>query len=291
MQNDILYTDIDSKIFDLSELSYQIDTSINHWEPNCSYFLSSSELGRGLSKKDINNKISYIMNNTGHRCDDIKNLDIAQHNILFAGCSTTFGDGLPYETTWDHLLYDEIKKDHKNIGPFHSLGYPGGSASKIIMNVFKYCNNFGNPNEIFILLPDYARTIKYDSQNREISPDLFLNYLENKIIGNSNLEEMFFEFQNYCRILETYCKSNNISLYISSWDEATTEVAKKINLKTFYSLDFEKRKEYIDTFDIQHDSLQKNKEYLLNARDKNHFGIIFHQWFKDSFHRWRKIDD
>lgn len=287
MQNDILYKSIDGSFFDLSELSNQVDVGIPHWELNSSYFLSSSEIGRGMSAKDINDKISYTINNIGHRCDNIENLKQSQYNILFAGCSNTFADSLPYGTTWNHIVYRYIYSNVDNVGPFHSLGYPGGSASKIISNVLKYCYNYGNPQEIFILLPDYSRTIRYDKKNKELLPHIAINYLDNEIEDGTILQESLFEFQSYCRILSIYCQSNNIKLYISSWDEATTSVISKVSLDNFYLFDFNTRDSFLNSFDSKSLVSKGFEEYLWDGRDKNHHGLVFHEWFAHNFINWR----
>jgi hypothetical protein len=291
MQNDILYKNIDSSLFDLSELSNKVDASIPHWEFNSSYFLSSSEIGRGMSAKDINNQISYSINNIGHRCDDISKLNTSEHNVLFAGCSNTFGDSLPYGTTWDHIIYETISTKIKNLGAFHSLGYPGGSASKIISNVFKYCYTYGNPKEIFILLPDYSRVLKYDKKNKELLPHIAINYLSNEVEPDTILEESLFEFQNYCRLLSIYCKSNNINLYISSWDDATTAVMSKVNLNNFYCFNFKKMDSFLNSFDTESLIKKGFEEYLWDGRDKNHHGLVFHQWFANNFIEWRSNEN
>lgn len=291
MQNDILYKSIDDSFFDLSEISKSVDVAIPHWELNSSYFLSSSEVGRGLSIKDIDDKISYTVNNIGHRCDNVTTLKKSDHNILFAGCSNTFGDSLPYDKTWNHIVYKHISLSVDSIGPFHSLGYPGGSASKIILNVLKYCHNYGNPKEIFILLPDYSRTIKYDKKNKELLPHIAINYLDNDVDDGVVLQESLFEFQSYCRILSIYCQSNNIKLYISSWDEATTSVMSKISLDNFYIFDFKAMDYFLNSFNPKSLVVEGFEDYIWDGRDKNHHGLIFHEWFANNFIEWRNNEN
>lgn len=41
-----------------------------------------------------NNEIEYSLNSSGQRCDEFKKTHEGKH-ILFAGCSITFGEGLP----------------------------------------------------------------------------------------------------------------------------------------------------------------------------------------------------
>ena len=60
-------------------------------------------------------KFQYRLNSNGFRSDHFKKLDTSNINILFAGCSFTFGEGLPEEYTWPRLLENNIKHKTKKI--------------------------------------------------------------------------------------------------------------------------------------------------------------------------------
>ena len=74
---------------------------------------------------------TYSLNDWGHRCEDI---DINANNILFIGCSLTFGTGLPKEETWTYLVSKELGMREVN------LGVPGGSLDSCfrLYNAWQY---------------------------------------------------------------------------------------------------------------------------------------------------------
>ena len=59
--------------------------------------------------------ISYKLNNYGYRSDNFNKADVT--NSLFAGCSFTFGVGLPLENVWCKVVHNRI-----GIGKFYNLG-------------------------------------------------------------------------------------------------------------------------------------------------------------------------
>ena len=96
-------------------------------------------------------------NEHGLRCDALE-----QHHVdrwphyVFAGCSFTYGEGLPLEYTWPKIVHDYITKD--NVGArYINISYPGASSSGIVQQILAYCAEFGIPNYLFINLPDFGR--------------------------------------------------------------------------------------------------------------------------------------
>lgn len=77
------------------------------------------------------NPFTYSLNDWGHRCEDI---DVSANNILFLGCSNTFGTGLPKEKTWPYLVSKELGMREVN------LGLPGGSLDSCfrLYNAWQY---------------------------------------------------------------------------------------------------------------------------------------------------------
>jgi hypothetical protein len=60
------------------------------------------------------NQISYIRNKNGHRCKNIKDIDLDNY-ILFTGCSHTEGIGLELEKTYPYLVSKELNCDYYNL--------------------------------------------------------------------------------------------------------------------------------------------------------------------------------
>jgi tRNA(Ile)-lysidine synthase TilS/MesJ len=71
-------------------------------------------------------------------------------------------------------------------------------------------------------------------------------------------------------MLEQYCEQNNIKLFSFSWNEKNNNYFK--DFKTFYSLDFNKIKEFVSQYEIKH----PNVEGSILARDNQHVGSAYH---------------
>ena len=59
-------------------------------------------------------EITYIRNSNGHRCREIKDIDLDNY-ILFVGCSHTEGVGLELEKTYPYLLSQKMNCDYYNL--------------------------------------------------------------------------------------------------------------------------------------------------------------------------------
>jgi len=62
-------------------------------------------------------EIKYILNKQGFRSQDFDNFNKDNYNILVAGDSFTYGDGLPYDCTWHQILKNNFFK--KNVEVFN----------------------------------------------------------------------------------------------------------------------------------------------------------------------------
>ena len=232
----------------------------------------------------VNNKINtsiisstvgiYKLNNNNFRCDNF----IENHNkkhVLFSGCSNTFGMGLKIEETWANKTYQKIKNESECSGYFN-IGVPGNNIYNSILNIFKYCKYYGNPDIVFINLPEITRFFLFDEIDlkykltyyKKIDPLLYVNKL---IIYNSYL------------MLEEYCKSNNIKLFSFTYDclnknffECTNEIFKNFNFNTFYYINYNKMLE--ELFLLKQDNEVK---YFDIARDRGHPGTGWNIWWSN----------
>jgi hypothetical protein len=178
-------------------------------------------------------KIKY--NKHGFRSPDfIKNTD-----ILFAGCSFTFGTGMPEDMLWTTMLAKE------NNLSYNTIGIPGGSCMNIVMNIFKYFNEYGHPKKILCLLPDFNRVYTYmdgkvvnkasseqddgfvykgifkDDPGHSMVNDEALKFLSLPTSPDKVYSKEFIYMLNsmYIKMLEIYCKSHNIPLIWFKWCE------------------------------------------------------------------------
>jgi len=208
----------------------------------------------GYSHKDI-----YKLNKFGFRSDEFINNHYGKH-IIFAGCSYTFGDSVFLADSWAYKVYLEIAKKETLSGYFN-LGSPGASTQECIDQIFNYVNIFGNPQAIFLLMPNAER---------------------GKI--NESYEDLYSSIAK----LSTYCQENNIDLFMSSWD------AKEFSEKDLYQqaagyvpMDLDKMTAHVDNFYDKH-SGHLLKDFFLYAFDLEHPGIAIHDYYKHFFYNLYK---
>jgi hypothetical protein len=60
-----------------------------------------------------NREFTYKFNSQGFRADEF---DLSSPNIMFLGCSHTFGIGLPVESTWAHIVSTSLNFKNFNLG-------------------------------------------------------------------------------------------------------------------------------------------------------------------------------
>lgn len=260
---------IASKFYLHPETSYDIEPSTPYFEKNKTYYLTYPE--EHDQKLNIDPRVEYKLNNFAHRCDDFDFLDKSKTNILFAGCSSTFGHSISEKYVWTKKLYNSIVV--KNKGPFHSIGIPGAGIERVVHNIIKYCNKFGNPDYIFIAHADFTREVLYKSETDEFINKIHINYNTNSLKSENDFDfYLMYKFQIFYRILEIYCSSHNIKLISSSWDSITIDRALRIFPNTFINKTLV-LSEHAKNFN--YDEVDKQDYDLLAiARDERHPGII-----------------
>jgi hypothetical protein len=208
---------------------------------------------------------TYKYNSYGYRSPEYD----GSAELLFAGCSNTFGTGLPEEAIWGSQLANNLNMKYANISK------QGASVSWIVKNIFAYLNEVGHPKIICCLFPDFLRLMipidprdftsakEPSSNNNSIKKSSDGNSREssNKIIHTSiiyggghrvvpeyskrpHLIEtmippnftMFLAIQDILR-LKMYCESNNIKFLWSTWELSTLNYLFK--LKNKYPRDYE----------------------------------------------------
>jgi hypothetical protein len=169
----------------------------------------------------------YYINSNGFRGKEIS----GKEDILIAGCSFTFGSGIPEEKIWGVQVAKNMSLSYCN------LGYPGASILSIINSIFSYFKEYGNPKILVCLFPDLDRiqlpvdnkiwTSKSDNLNKDLAR-VFLGEHHNNLPRYSkaphNIENVMplsvprWISIKYIQILEQYCRSSNIKFIWSTWD-------------------------------------------------------------------------
>jgi hypothetical protein len=177
-----------------------------------------------------------------------------ESEILSAGCSITFGCGVPDDGTWPYILSNKINQ------PIVNLGSPGRSIASICYSIILYAVKHKMPKKIFCFFPGFFRSwfvvdnIFYSSKKQTDNSNLidhnlylgtvntrtFFDSKENKLFmlsrnvnslrGHLNnnvghkMETMLSPHQliansiNAISTLELFCLSHNIELYWTTWD-------------------------------------------------------------------------
>jgi hypothetical protein len=192
----------------------------------------------------------YEINRFGLRGEIDENSD-----VISAGCSITFGTGVPELGRWTNLLGKKINKNIIN------LGNPGASVATTCDTVIRYSLNNKMPKEIFCLFPDFfrrkgvvdkdffkqksnkKRTIENEILNLEyFSPTILRDkggifmeventmYIEDSISPH----QLILDSVNAIYNLEAFCLSNNIKLYWTTWDLPSHNVLEElVKLRNF----------------------------------------------------------
>lgn len=194
---------------------------------------------------NVGNKIDittlYRLNSDGLRSDEFTTEHDGLH-ILFAGCSNTAGDSYYEEMTWPRITHRLIAEEQKTSGYFN-VAACGASISEIIRQVNLYIEKYGNPNVIFINLPNIERESENNVELRESVKFIYTQY----------------------SLLEKYCKTNDIFLVSFSWNEVLT------SRQEFVKDDIKNPLRDFDTFypyDIDGDRMRYMHNYITDNKDR-----------------------
>jgi hypothetical protein len=237
----------------------------------------------------------HRINNFGFRDDDFT----STADILIAGCSHSFGIGIDEEYTWASIVKQQTKLNCANVS------VPGYSVPAIILNIFAYIKNFGNPKVILCAMPDFSRL--YLPQNVKVlqRSTVFDNVEKEEEFIKNRVDHSYFPYRNdYVRpkfsqlphratdiiplevpywmafqslnILEQYCQTAGIKLYWGTWDVGSMQSVNKVksidesmqNYNNFITLEAENW--YLPSYEhsIYHkDPLPGDDKCFLNRMD------------------------
>jgi hypothetical protein len=215
------------------------------WEDNRSYWL--------------NDKYTYRRNKYTFRCDEFEQ----NAEFVFAGCSHTYGMGVPEDKIWGAQTAKELGYRYWN------LGIAGASVTTIVNNLFAYFRLFGHPKNLAVLFPNFERLmlpvnlrILLPSNNtflpgsepnkfKEWDPNdnsyLYDGYLDHSYMADGlhpkfskaphkvgeviPLDVPYFMATQSINLLEQYCELAGINLVWSIWDYITLNSFKKMKAK------------------------------------------------------------
>jgi hypothetical protein len=188
---------------------------------------------------------TYEINSIGCRGEIDENSE-----IIASGCSITFGIGVPEYGRWTNLLSKKINKSVTN------LGSPGDSIENICVNTIQYCLNTKIPKTIFCFFPDFFRSNvivdkefykskvnRGDMGKRDALEQIFCNPIvlqenrslfmeveDKKYIEDSiSPHQLILDSIKFIYLLESFCLSNNIELYWSTWNTPTSCILEELS--------------------------------------------------------------
>lgn len=216
------------------------------------------------------------LNSMGYRSDEF----VENRDIVFAGCSQTWGDGVVLDGIWGNILSKSLNKKSYNLG----LG--ARSVQFIVQNTIAFCKEYGNPKVIFCLFPDFTRIEmksdasfmvgkfsgsaigrhQYNIVPSRMSPVRDTKYSKAPHLAEDMIPSEFIFSVNldYIHMLELYCKSNSIKLFWGTWDEWQEEFLHKnidsMDFKNYVYLEQEKWKSNLDI--VYKENFYDNDNYL-----------------------------
>lgn len=275
--------------------------------------LTSFTAGSRTPRKDVIYKTfgyEITKNSDGFRSPEFTQ----KTDILYAGCSYTFGTGLPENFIWGSMLAKEQGMS------YNAIGIEGGSCMDIVFNIFKYFEKYGHPKMVLALLPDFYRVYTY-LDGKVLNTTRMFHYLkssEDNIFtndagpGNSQKTLKFLSLPTstenvyskefvymlnsfYIKMLEIYCKSHNIPfIWTKWWDDPMDQL---LSLDDFPNVNItsanEELKKYSAYYNTEfvHDNCHHEYRELLNddptlwsvAKDDLHNGVHWQIHVKEIF--------
>lgn len=181
---------------------------------------------------------TYDINDLGFRSKDFKE----GTDLVFSGCSFTFGIGLPEDVIWGVQIAKELGMEYSN------LGLPGDSVAGIVTNIYQYFKKYGHPKILLCMFPDFYRTIIPENSDVLVSTINNTNSyhaLTKLSIINQNWPKYskkphdvqnvispdipFYYSMQYIKMLEQYCKMAGIKFFWSTWSSMLYSLLNKQN--------------------------------------------------------------
>jgi len=262
---------------------------------------------------------SFQVNSFLFRSDEFTKQHDGKH-ILFSGCSNSYGFSLYNHEIWPWLLYNKIKEKEKVSG-YYNLSMPGTGPLNMVSDIFKYINKYSKPDVIFINLPllsrfytlvndigntlEFAEEVNFSEKIPEWHHSIPVTSDDNvkpRFNGLSEnvpdvkyhpiIAEKFIYVYQYLMMLETFCKINNIKLYIFSHNLTTNWFLSQTDLYSFKNISG-KWKDLKKTYDLMLDYrlLNKDDKFALTGRDKVHEGTSYHYAWSELAYSWYSSDN
>jgi hypothetical protein len=201
--------------------------------------MNSGRYGDGPPSFHDTIDIDYSLNSFNYRSSEF----YPPKELLVAGCSVTFGVGLPEKYMWGNFLAKNL-----GVSGYSNLGIPGDPIESSVFRVIKYIQNFGAPKYLAFLAPDPYRYVAIAGENDRpyhlARPGETLPRLSKAPHDPSEVllgENALYSAVRALITLEVLCQTSGIKLAWGTWSEHTKNLISKMTDYPFYS--------YIDYLD------------------------------------------
>lgn len=256
-------------------------------------------IGSGLGDCDF----YYKLNKNGFRSKNFNEFNQTKTNFLFAGCSITYGVGLPEGLSWTDFFIKKISNSENNFD-YYNISLPAASIFLNFKNILAFFKSVGIPDYILMIAPETTRNLHWDAESKKFANALItsrqrqvdINYKKQYVQENSLMFNIF-----YLQALEYICDIMNIKLIWTSWNLLSLDIYKNFNFNNFFEIEKNNPLAALPPriFNSQNTFLFKNKheKYLkqlndLNAnnfpfwevaRDNRHPGVCFSELYSENF--------
>lgn len=249
------------------------------WKPSYTHKLSAGEsfLIKEYGLRLKGNDIDYKLNSFGFRCDEFQKKNEEIDHTLFAGCSFTFGESLPYMLNWSGITFSKLSQK-ENTSKYYSLSYTGGSIDYIVENIYRYIQFSGKPSKIFVLFPESKRRMSLHlDEPIVLNPDTSQKSHMDYVWGSLNS----IDYQvDKIKKFEKYCIDNDIYMIWTSWSDSERKIYQRKNFSSYVNF---------EPYDIKNKMTNKNSfsrehhKYYDIARDERHPGIGYNSAISNIF--------
>jgi hypothetical protein len=218
--------------------------------------LTSAEIASDIDPsaqqfENLDKETTYNLNSLGFRGPEYQ-----QSDLVFAGCSYTFGLGIPEETIYGSLIASNYGYSYNN------LSLPGKSVTWIVRNLFLYFKKYGNPKKLICLFPNFSRQQIVSDANilkgtdHEVDGPLWVTDIHHSdaSLGYSTKpkyskmphsaldvlgpETGIYDSFQHIYMLEQYCLAANIELHWTSWDVGNNRMLSALQKEHNYFRNF-----------------------------------------------------
>jgi len=181
----------------------------------------------GIKTPEDDLSIFYNYNNEGYRSDNFN--DDIKAKVVFAGCSEGEGIGSSLESTWPGIIYNKIKND-LNLNGFYNISFDNAGFQKIFMNCMSYIKKYNAPEMFIILFPDLPRVIEWKDEHKKYYVEWYNpNQIDNSV-NRTYYMNAIINFISHMHMFESYCKTNNIKLVWSIWNQLDNEIFGQLDI-------------------------------------------------------------